>query len=456
MTRPQLPIPLPSGLYYGWVIVAVAWLANMVAATMNPVVFSIFIDPMREELGLNLSGMAWAISIRMLTGGVAAPFMGRFIDSYGARWLGFFGGLISGGVLLSLYFVDNIWLIYALFAVSGISGFGTFGGQLLTIVPVANWFVAKRGRATSIAATGLGAGTALGVPLGLFLINTAGWRWAWVVFGLAIWVVILPGYAFLMRRRPEDLGLLPDGRQPQPETSVAVDASGEPGAAPAPAPPVEEVNWTLGQAVRTPVLWFILLALTVYMFSSSGVLFLRVPFWNDMGIAAEHIALGVAADPFTVIFAMLLFGFLAERYPVRFMAVLGGIWRAISMVPLAIGGGHAANVYIHNVTWGIGSGAFAAAQNLLIPTYYGRMAQGAIRGISLPLMIAAGALGAPGTAYLVDSGVGAGVIWQLGLWMMLVSGLVFFFLKPPKPPESLRAQMAASAAAAGGGDGARG
>ena len=433
-------------MYYGWVIVAVAWLANMVAATMNPVVFSIFIDPMREELGLSLSGIAWAISIRMLTGGVAAPFMGRLIDSYGARWLGFLGGLIGGAVLISLYFVDNIWLIYALFALSGISGFGTFGGQLLTIVPAANWFVAKRGRATSIAATGLGAGTALGVPLGLYLINTVGWRWAWVVFGVAIWVVILPGYAFLMRRRPEDLGLLPDGRQPQAEAAAAGDSSEAPAA-----PLAEEVNWTLGQAMRTPVLWFILLTLTVYMFSSSGVLFLRVPYWNELGVAAEHIALGVAADPFTVIFAMLLFGFLAERYPVRFMAVIGGIWRAISMVPLAIGGAHAANVYIHNVTWGIGSGAFAASQNLMIPNYYGRMAQGAIRGISLPLMIAAGALGAPATAYLVDSGVGAGVIWQIGLWMMLAAGIVFFFLKPPKPPESMRAQSEAAAAASGEG-----
>ena len=434
-------------MYYGWVIVAVAWLANMVAATMNPVVFSIFIDPMREELGLSLSHMAWAIAIRLLTGGVVAPFMGRLIDSYGARWLGFLGGLISGAVLLSLYFVDNIWLIYALFAISGISGLGSFGGQLLTIVPVANWFVAMRGRATSIAATGLGVGTALGVPLGLFLINTVGWRWAWVAFGLAIWLVILPGYAFLMRRQPEDLGLLPDGRLPQQETTAA----GASGAIPATAAPVEEVNWTLGQAVRTPVLWFMLLSLTIYMFSSSGVLFLRVPYWNEQGISAAAIAFGVAMDPFTVIFAMLFFGFLAERYPVRFMAVIGGVWRALSMVPLALGGTHAANVYIHNVTWGIGSGAFAASQNLLIPNYYGRTAQGKIRGISLPWMIAAGALGAPATAYLVDSGVGAGVIWQLGLWMMLAAGIMFFFLKPPKPTESMRAELEAAAAARGEG-----
>jgi MFS family permease len=416
-------------VFYGWVIVAVGWSANLVAATMNPVVFSVFIDPMRDELGLSLSGMAWVISVRMLTGGIMAPLVGRLIDRYGARWLGFFGGFLSGGVLISLYFVYNVWLMYALFAISGISGFGTFGGQLLTIVPAANWFVVKRGRTTSIAATGLGVGTAIGVPIALFIINTVGWRWAWVGFGLAIWAVILPGYGFLMRRRPEDLGLLPDGAVAQ--TSPVSD---DPSAVPDQPEKAEEeeVSWTLSQALHTPVLWFLLMALTIYMFATSGILFLRVPYWNELGVSSQAIAFGVAADPFTVIFAMLFFGFLAERYPVRFMAVIGGVWRAISMIPLLIGGSYSGYVFLHNITWGVGSGAFAAAQNLIIPTYYGRTAQGAIRGISLPLMIAAGALGAPATAFLIDAGVKATFVWQVGLGLMLFAGLMFFFLKPPK------------------------
>ena len=429
MSTSKAPVELPFGVFYGWAIVAVGWSANFVTCTMNPVVFSVFIDPMRDDLGLKLSDMAWAISARMLATGVISPFLGGIIDRYGTRWLGLFGGLLSGAVMIALYFADNIWVIYLLFAISGISGFGSFGGQLLTIVPVANWFVIKRGRATAIAATGMGVGTTMGVPIALLLINTVGWRLAWVIFGFAIWLVVIPGYGIFMRRKPEDLGMLPDGESVsesnveffRPEESNEVTEERM------------EENWTLGQAVRTPVLWFILLALTVHTFSTAGVLFLRVPFWNDIGISAGAIAFGVALDPFTVIFTMLIFGFLAERYPIRMIGAFGGLWRAISMAPLVLMGNHTAQVFIHNITWGIGSGAFGTAQNLIIPAYYGRSAQGAIRGISLPIMIMAGALGAPVAAYMVDAGMGLGIIWNSSLAMMFVAGLMFLFLKPPKP-----------------------
>ena len=174
----------------------------------------------------------------------------------------------------------------------------------------------------------------------------------------------------------------------------------------------------------------------MYNFSTSGVLFLRVPFWNDLGISPQAVALGVSMDPFTVIFAMLLFGFLAERYPVRFMAVIGGFWRAISMIPLVMTGSYVWHVFFHNIVWGIGSGAFGATQNLIAPTYYGRRAQGAIRGISMPVMIIAGAAAPPLCAFLVDSGLNIGTVWQITLAMMLVAGLGFYWIKPPVPPKS--------------------
>ena len=64
----------------------------MVSCFMNPVVFSIFIDPMRNDMNVGLGALAWVMSIRMLSGGLATPVIGRLLDKYGARWVGSCGG----------------------------------------------------------------------------------------------------------------------------------------------------------------------------------------------------------------------------------------------------------------------------------------------------------------------------------------------------------------------------
>ena len=397
----------------------------MVSCFMNPVVFSIFIDPMRNDMNVGLGALAWVMSIRMLSGGLATPVIGRLLDKYGARWVGSFGGVVAGLSLVGFYFADNLWSLYLFAFLGGLSGMGVAGGggQLLTTLPVANWFVAKRGRAVAITSTGMGIGTTISAPMGLLLINTIGWRSTWLVFGLIIWLVVIPGYGIFMRRRPEDVGLLPDGLDNTDKDDEDISH-------------VEnldqESHWTVKQALKTPVLWLILLSCSVYIFCSSAILFLRVPFWNEIGIPQGIIALGIGIDPFTVIFAVLLFGFLAERFPIRLMALIGGSWRAMSMLPLILLGTHSYSVLLHNVIWGVGSGAFVIAQNLVIPTYFGRYSQGSIGGVILPLMIIAGASGAPIVGYLVDNGINISTIWKLGSILMLFSGLLFFFLKPPK------------------------
>jgi MFS family permease len=392
---------------------------------MNPVVFSIFIDPMRNDMNAGLSTLAWVMSIRMLSGGLVTPVIGRLLDKYGARWVGSFGGFLAGLSLVGFYFAENLWSLYLFAFVGGLSGIGVAGGggQLLTTLPVANWFIAKRGRAIAITSTGMGIGTTISAPVGLLLINTIGWRSTWLVFGLIIWLVVIPGYAIFMRRRPEDVGLLPDGLDSSVKDKYDIEPTKNMD---------QELNWTVKQALRTPILWLILLASSIYIFCTSAILFLRVPFWNEIGIPQGIIAFGIGIDPFTVIFAVLLFGFLAERFPIRFMALIGGSWRAMSMLPLILFGTHSYSVLLHNVIWGVGSGAFVIAQNLVIPTYFGRHSQGSIGGVILPLMIIAGASGAPIAGYLVDSGVNITTIWKTGTVLMLFSGLVFFFLKPPK------------------------
>ncbi len=170
--------------FYGWAIVVCAWLANFVTTPMNPLIFAFFIDPMSSELHVGRGTLVWGFTIRQIAGGVSAPLLGRIVDRYGSRWAGFVAGLVVGVVLIGFALTANLWLLYGLFFVSGLTGFATFGGNLLTIVPVTNWFVAKRGRAVAIAATGSMIGTATMTLLAAFMINTIGWRWGWAIFGI--------------------------------------------------------------------------------------------------------------------------------------------------------------------------------------------------------------------------------------------------------------------------------
>ena len=422
-----IPIPLPKGMYYGWVIVAVVFVTNMVGSTMGNVVFSMFIVPMREDLGVSLGTMAWGLTVSQLCAGFMAPFTGPLIDKYGTRWMGVATGVICGAALMSLYFADNIWIMYLRFAITGITGLGTPGGNLITIVPAGNWFSAKRGRALAIARSGMGLGTTGGVILAQYLIQTVGWRMTWVIFGFMVWITIVPAYAFLMRRRPEDLGLHPDGAASVPvPVPVQGGAISQPKAA--------EVDWTPREALRTTVLWLMIAAFTVNAFAGAAAIFLRVPFWTQLHISPQAIALGVATDPFTVLTLGLVFGFLSERYAVRYMAVIGGAWRALSMLPLLFAPGHTASVFLHNITWGVGSAGFSTTQSQIVPTYFGRRAQGTITGVQVPFTIAAAAMGAPVAGYLVDAGLNIDVIWWLSGLGMLIPGLAFAFLKPPKLP----------------------
>ncbi|MSQ62189.1 MAG: MFS transporter, partial [Dehalococcoidia bacterium] len=197
--------------FYGWAIVACAWIASFTTTTVNPLVFAFFIVPMSHSLDVSRGTLVWGFTIRQVAGGLSAPFLGRLVDRYGTRWIGAASGALVGGVLIGFAFVSNLWLIYGLFFLSGLTGFGTLGANLLTIVPVTNWFVAKRGRAVSIASTGTMIGTAAMTLAAALLIDSVGWRGTWAIFGTAIIVAVLPSYLLFMRRRPEDMGLLPDG-----------------------------------------------------------------------------------------------------------------------------------------------------------------------------------------------------------------------------------------------------
>ena len=158
MTKPRI--------YYGWIIVvsmAVAGILGMALGTLN---FGLFIKPMGDDLGIGRATFGWAHTARQFASAVTAPLLGRLIDRFGTRLLLAVAGAIGATAVVGLAHITNSWQIIALFGVMGLVGM-VGPGALVTTVPVAKWFVRKRGMALAFASAG--------VPVGGGSRNSRGW-----------------------------------------------------------------------------------------------------------------------------------------------------------------------------------------------------------------------------------------------------------------------------------------
>jgi predicted MFS family arabinose efflux permease len=282
--------------------------------------------------------------------------------------------------------------------------------------------MAKRGRALAIATVGMPLGTAFFVPIEQTLIDSMGWRDAWLISGVLVLLLAVPVCWIFMRKDPESMGLRPDGATTDaPVVRSAHQMENE-----------TEEEWTLKEVMRTRVLWLIFASMALTGIVVQGTLVYRVSFWTDAGIDSSVVALGTAFDPFTVVFSALLFGFLAERMRLSHLGLIGGLGVALSMVPMVIGGDHAYLLFAHNIIWGASMGANITVNNLIWPNYFGRRFLGTIRGVSFPVIVGTAAISSPIFALLLDSSPQERYVWLVTLVAFVISGLLLFLARPPR------------------------
>lgn len=233
--------------YYGWVIVAVTFLT--MALTVNArTAFSLFFPPILDEFGWSRGVTAGAFSFGFIASSVASPLIGKAMDRLGPRVVLELGVVLTGAGLMLSPLATKPWHLYL--TVGALIGSGTvctgYSGQSLFLP---NWFVRKRGLAIGIAFSGVGIGSMIVLPWLQTMIGTEGWRAGSRLLGIILLVTLIP-LNLLVRRRPEEMGLLPDG-----------DSSRPAGAAPPPSNIVDPIwaatDWTLGRAVRTARFWWL-------------------------------------------------------------------------------------------------------------------------------------------------------------------------------------------------------
>ncbi len=200
--------PLP--FYYGWVIVAVVFIAEFVAGGVGTFAVPLFFKPMSDDLGWSLTLMTGAITAQAVVYAGISPFLGVVLDRCGARPVMLFGTIFAGVGLILLGRIQEVWHFWALHAGVGALGLHEMGGFTGPVL-VTKWFVRFRGRAMAFATMGTTLGAMVMTPVLGFLITTRGWRETWVLMGIMVILVMVPLTLLFVRRQPEDMGLQPDG-----------------------------------------------------------------------------------------------------------------------------------------------------------------------------------------------------------------------------------------------------
>jgi MFS family permease len=235
--------------YFGWLIVAVAFVTMAIGVTARTA-FSLLLPPLIDEFGWDRGLAAGAFSFGFLVSALLSPIAGRVMDARGPRIVILTGALLLAAGLLLAPITERPWHLYATLGVL-VGG----GANLMTYTThsqfLPNWFVRRRGLAISIAFSGVGVGAITLLPWLQSIIETQGWRASCWTMGLLTICAVVP-LNLLVRKKPEDVGMLPDGAAPMGGVAGArgtnvLDTGWT------------SIEWTLARAISTSRFWWIVL-----------------------------------------------------------------------------------------------------------------------------------------------------------------------------------------------------
>ncbi|MBI4300371.1 MAG: MFS transporter [Chloroflexi bacterium] len=446
---PGLPLFFrgPRAPYYGWVIVAVCFLNNFIVIGVGAFAFALMMKPMGADLGWTRGMTTGALSMRNVLAGLIGPLLGTLLDRVGARPVMVVTALTGGLSLALISGVHSLWQFYLFYGVIGGMG-GLQSSGLITSTLIAKWFIRKRGRAVAIASVGISLSGVFMIPVIQWLISSYGWRTTWLVMGILVWILVVIPSGLFLRRRPEDLGLRPDG-DPAPDSEEHVEEAASLATLPRrPARmPVREETWTLRQALRTRTLWFLIAAQNLAGLGMGAIYLHEVAYLTDIGFSSAIAVTALTVHAASMSVGTVAGGFVSERLHVRINAMMSLIGLSVGVMLLILLGNVRAIplVFVFAPVYGFFVGAQSVVSSLIWPNYYGRTFIGTISGFLNPLNLVSAAGGPLLAAFIHDvtGGYRPAFFIYIGCW--LVASFLMFHARQPKKAELQRMAVPESA-----------
>lgn len=368
-------------IYYGWIVWIVAIVGTAASSPGQSYSVSLFMDYFIADFGLDRTTVSSLYGLGTFIASFGLTWLGRKLDLAGNRRTGVAIALLFGIVLCLCSIINGPVML--LLAFVGIRGLGQGALTLVSSTAVSNWFRSRRGRMMAYLALAYALFQGLYVNGLRALLDTLDWRAAFVVLGGGLIAIVVPLFGLLMRDKPEDYGLLPDNLK----LKGAAKAENHP----APVD-VNEENWTLREAMRTPVLWLYIFARMLPSAWGTGLILHQVSIFAGLNHSAQ-----VATETFALLSifaagAALLAGYLIDRFEPSFVVVLAMLGLAGACL-LAMIMRDTALLILYALASGLGLGIGYVFDGAVWTNMFGRRFQGEIRGFVFTAGIIGSAIG---------------------------------------------------------------
>jgi MFS family permease len=421
--RDSLALRLNQHVFYGWVMLGVAALGMFASGPGQSHIFSVFILPIGQDLGLSHTSVSSAYALATLVAAFGLPWVGRMVDRHGVRPVLLSVAVLLGFAAMAFGTVTGMATLALGFAALRFLGQGSL--MLCSANLVAQWFDRKRGFALSLMGLGFSLTMAAHPPLAQWLIDELGWRAAWFWLGIMTWLLLVPVVAILVENRPESLGLQPDG-----DDADGKQAARRQGA---------DIGLSIGQAVRTPAFWVIALSLATFSMLVTGLFFHQVSIFHSAGLSPQMAAWVFPISAITMVLAMPVFGRLLDRMPTKPMFACAMLTMTAAMLALVLVH-DAATAALYGIAFGINNAAVHTHMTYVWPRFFGRRHLGSIQGTAQTIAVVGASLGPLPLGAAFDLyGAYTGALLALAVLPVLCS-IAILLMRPPRLESETRSQ----------------
>ena len=363
--------PLKRNLFYGWYIAAAGAGTNFFVLGITFFGFGVFLEAFRVTYGWSVTAIALGYSIRTLELGLLAPLTGYIADRLGPRKMAVAGVIVMSLSLVLFWQATTLPLYYVACIVMGLGQ--SIGGPNAFSLAIMRWFVKKRGQAMSVITTGNGFGyfstLILAATIGAF-----GFHEAFLVLAAAIFIGGLP-LALVIRDRPEELGLKPDGEAAAGEGAKARGARDADG--------VE-----VADAMRMPAFYLLTLGLAAGAAAQLVWIVFQVPHLMAAGFSLGFVGVMAATYGLAAIPLRWAVGWLGDRFGRKQAYMFAVTLEGIGLCFLAFVTPERWWLFIpFFLTFGIGHAGWLVLQHTLIADFFGAKRFATLRGFANTIQI---------------------------------------------------------------------